>query len=221
MAILTGQDQEGDVMQTNRATTAWRCARRRSRGVAIAVAVLTALLVSGCGAGQQAQTSRMVAAIPGVDADAGPIALRDLLVPYRAGGYPGGSDVPLVVRLINTGEEPVTVTRVTPGPGGYMLVPARHITVRATDGSGSRGASRRLVVPPGTEVALVPGSGPYLMAEHVKESMGYDAALPVRFTFSTGQSVVVDVPMAPPTYPVAGPLPSTTGASPGALPKRQ
>lgn len=204
-------------MQMNRAATAWRRARLRSRGLAMVVAMLTALLLSGCAADQQAQTSWVVPAIPGVDADAGPIALRDLLVPYRAGGYPSGGDVPLVVRLFNTGEVRVTVTGVTPGAGGSMLVPARHINLRTTDGSGGRRASRPLVLPPAAEVALVPGSGPYLVAEHVTRPLAYGAALPVRFAFSTGDSAVVDVPMAPPAYPITGASPSTAGASPAAL----
>jgi hypothetical protein len=39
-----------------------------------------------------------------VDASAGPIDLRDLLIPFRQGGYPVGSDVPLVVRLYSNAE---------------------------------------------------------------------------------------------------------------------
>jgi hypothetical protein len=75
--------------------------------------------------------------------------------------------------------------------------------------------SRPLVVRPEAELALVPGSAPYLVAEHVRTPMAYGAALPVRFTFSTGDAVEVDVSMAPPTYPVTAPTPapSVTGVS--------
>ena len=203
--------------RTSLAATIVGRTRRRWTGLAPVLTVLIMLFVSGCGAGQQAQTSREVAAIPGVNADAGPIALRDLLVPYRAAGYSTGSDVPLVVRMINSAWTPITVTRVTPGAVGAMLIPARRIALRSPGASGSA-ASRPLVVPPEAEVALVPGSGPYLVAEHVTTPMGYGDALPVRFTFSTGDSVEVDVPMAPPTYPVTGatPAPSATSASPAA-----
>lgn len=182
---------------------------------AILVAVLAVSLVSGCSAGQQAQTSQIVPAIPGVDANAGPIALRDLDVPYRAGGYPAGSDVPLVVRMVSNAAAPVTVTRVEPGPGGVLLAPAQRISLR-TSAASTTPAREPLVISPGNELALVPGEGPYLVADHVTTPMPYGAAVPVRFTFSTGDSVEVSVPMAPPAYPVVGssPAPPRISAAP-------
>ena len=61
--------------------------RRRTRLVqAPAAASAALLLTAGCAAGQNAQTSTEVPAIPGIDADAGQVDLRDLLIAYRAGG---------------------------------------------------------------------------------------------------------------------------------------
>lgn len=166
--------------------------------------VLVVLSMSGCGAGRNAQTSHDVPAIPGVDADAGPVSLRDLLIPFQEGGYPAGSDVPLVVRMFSNADQPVGLSQVGPGPAGSLTVAAQDIAVRqATDGRGDEPAAA-LVVPPGGELLLVPGSGPYLVAERITAALPYGASVPVRFTFSTGDSVNVNVPMAPPDYPLTG-----------------
>jgi hypothetical protein len=191
---------------TKRAATASARGSGRWRAQAVASATLAVLLVSGCGAGQQAQTSWDVPAIPGADADAGLISLRDLLIPYRAGGYPAGSDVPLVVRMFSNDEQPVTVSGVAPGPAGSMVAAAQRIGLRqpVAAAAGATESPTSLVVPPYAELALVPGSGSYLVAEHMTTPLTYGTVVPVRFTFSTGDSVDVDVPMAPPDYPVIG-----------------
>lgn len=168
---------------------------RRGLG-AVAVALTVLVAAAGCGTGQDAETSQIVPAIPGADADAGPVALRDLLIPYREGGYPAGSAVPLVVRMFSTAERPITVSAVTPGSAGFMTVPATDVAVRP--------AGTGLVIPPNGDLLLVPGAGPYLMAEHIDGPLSYGQTLPVRVTFNTGDSVTVDVPMAPPDYPTAG-----------------
>lgn len=179
-----------------------RSPRRSATVTRLVAATLTAialLSMYGCGAGRNAQTSSEVPAIPGVDADAGPIGLRNLLIPFQEGGYPAGSDVPLVVRLFSNADQPVEVSQVAPGPAGSMTVAAQDIAVRQATGPGA------LTVPSNGELLLVPGSGPYLVAEHITAPLTDSASVPVRFTFSTGDSVDVDVPMAPPDYPVTGP----------------
>lgn len=187
----------------------------RGRGWSwLGVALVSLLLVSGCGAGQNAETSREVPAIPGADADAGPIALRDLLIPYREGGYPAGSNVPLVVRMFSTAEQPVQLSQVAPGANGMMTVQAQRISLRQLEAAaGSDVPPTSLVVPAEGYLLLVPGSGPYLVAEHITAALPDTASLPVRFSFSTGDSVQVDVPMAPPTYPVGSSPPPTTSPS--------
>jgi len=204
---------KGLVMATTTMKVDDSAARRRHRALrqrtavlqALGVALVALLLVSGCGAGKNAQTSQEVPAIPGVDADAGPIALRDLLIPFRKGGYPAGSNVPLVVRMFSTAELPVQLSQVAPGANGTMTVQAQRISLRQPGAAaGSDGPPTSLVVPAGGYLLLVPGSGPYLVAEHITAALPYTASVPVRFSFSTGDSVQIDVPMAPPTYPVTG-----------------
>jgi hypothetical protein len=167
--------------------------------MAMAAAGLVMLVTSACGAGQAAQTSKEVPVIPGVDASAGPIDLRDLLIPFRQGGYPAGSDVPLVVRLYSNAEQPIELSQVVPASSGSMTVLPRRISLRQPGTTGAGDASPTpLVVPPEGALLLVPGSGPYLVADEITAALPYTASVPVRFLFSTGDSVQVDVPMAAP-----------------------
>ncbi|MGH8792935.1 MAG: hypothetical protein ACRDXX_09845 [Stackebrandtia sp.] len=77
----------------------------------LGAAVAATFALSGCGAGQQAQTDSMVPSVPGVndqivnDDKHIYIALRDVVVVFDAAGYAAGEDAPLVVRIFNTGRE--------------------------------------------------------------------------------------------------------------------
>jgi hypothetical protein len=174
------------------------------------------VLLAGCGAGKNAQTAEEVPAIPGVDVDAGQVALRDLLIPYRADGYPAGSDVPLVVRVFSNAAESVALNSVTPGTGGPLSVRATRIgLVRATSQApsatrsptktGAASPTPLLVLQPNGYQLLVPPSNPHLVAEKISARLFYGEEVPVRFTFSTGDVIEADVPMAPPSYPVTPP----------------
>lgn len=180
--------------------------------MAMGATLLILLVTSGCGVGQTAQTSQEVPVIAGVDASAGPIDLRDLLIPFRQGGYPAGSDVPLVVRMYSNAEQPIELTQVVPARTGSMTVLPRRISLRQPGtADGGDAPVTPLVVPAEGALLLIPGSGPYLVADGITAALPYTASIPVRFSFSTGDSVQVDVPMAPPAQPV--PKPSQVGSS--------
>lgn len=74
-------------------------------------AMIGAVAVAGCGAGQITQTSEQVAAVQGASADAGPIAVRDVAIEYpeaegaepTADVYAEGDDAPLRMTIVNTG----------------------------------------------------------------------------------------------------------------------
>jgi copper(I)-binding protein len=90
--------------------------RTRSRFAlaALAAGAGSVLALAGCSAGLVTQTASQVAPVPGADVDAGPIALRNLVIEYHGPeGYPAGSDAPLVIRLFNNGLDPVTLTGVS------------------------------------------------------------------------------------------------------------
>ena len=87
---------------------------RIAAAIALAAGLGTTLALTGCSAGQITQTGNQVPAVPGVNAQAGNVALRNLVIAYDGPeGYPAGGDAPLVVRLFNTGTTTVTLVGVT------------------------------------------------------------------------------------------------------------
>ncbi|MGH3663550.1 MAG: hypothetical protein ACRDT1_12225 [Micromonosporaceae bacterium] len=144
------------------------------------VASLTALL-AGCGAGQQSQTARTTVAIPGVDADAGKVALRNLQVVYPGREhrtYPVGGLAPLDVQIFNTGQEPDALVAVkAAGFGKVVLIgsdrqpselcreaPVRTRPARPADTPPSEPAE---VSPsPGQESPATPETSPSASTEH-------------------------------------------------------
>jgi len=81
----------------------------RTRSIAaVAGALIGAVVLAGCGAGQITQTSDQVAAIDGANADAGPIGVRNafFLLPENAASavaYPRGGSAPLALVIANSG----------------------------------------------------------------------------------------------------------------------
>jgi hypothetical protein len=94
--------------------------RQRIGRLAAAGAALVALgLASGCSAGQLAETSRIVPAVPGgsvsvpVPDPSNPnssILVQNATVAYAPAGYQAGSAAPLVMRIFNQTLKPITVT---------------------------------------------------------------------------------------------------------------
>ncbi|MCW2643558.1 MAG: hypothetical protein JWP76_5864 [Dactylosporangium sp.] len=80
--------------------------RRMSRVAALLAAPAAVIgLLSGCGAGQEAQTARMVAPVAGNEANSKPhgqAALRDVQIRYNnPQGYPVGATAPLSLYIAN------------------------------------------------------------------------------------------------------------------------
>ncbi|GAA2310076.1 hypothetical protein GCM10009853_079430 [Glycomyces scopariae] len=104
-----------------------RAGRRAAAGLVGAAAL--ALALTGCGAGQHAETSRTQPAISGVDADAGDLVLRDLQIDFGANGsYPEGGQAPLRVWIGNKGETAVALESVT-SPDAAVVVLAAEIVM--------------------------------------------------------------------------------------------
>lgn len=100
---------------------------RRAVLVAGAAATAATLLLSGCGAGQIAETSRQAAAVSGVDAQSpdGVYKIRNIAVDYPGTeGYPAGADASLRGVLYNDSDQSVTVQVSTTAAGGVRLVGA-------------------------------------------------------------------------------------------------
>lgn len=85
---------------------------RRGRMLLAGMAVGTALLVSGCGSGQIAETAKANPGVPGVSAATsdGRFKVVNLALAYPGPeGYPAGADAPLQVVIYNDSLQPATV----------------------------------------------------------------------------------------------------------------
>jgi hypothetical protein len=93
--------------------------RARILAGSVLVAGAAALLaLSGCGAGQQAQTAKQQSAIAGVNGNAGPalsVALRNGLIPFNnTQGYSAGGTAPISVSIFNNGLSTIKLVDVSP-----------------------------------------------------------------------------------------------------------
>lgn len=107
---------------------------------AVAGAVLGAVVLAGCGAGQVSQTARQVSAVDGANVTVGSIAVRNAQFVLgedadAAVAYPRGSSAPLQMTIVNTGgtaDELVSVSSPIAGNGeiiGKGEVPAGRTLV--------------------------------------------------------------------------------------------
>jgi copper(I)-binding protein len=76
--------------------------------VTAALAAGLGLVAVGCSAGQITQTDTQVAAVDGASGNAGPIAVRNVMLAFPPDGnrYKDGDDVPLTFVIANTGSAP-------------------------------------------------------------------------------------------------------------------
>jgi hypothetical protein len=92
----------------------------------VGAAAAATLLLSGCSAGQIAQTAAKASAIPGVNADLntadGTYQIRNLLITYKdTKPYPVGANAPLSVAIFNVTGKEVTVKVTTDGARSVVL----------------------------------------------------------------------------------------------------
>lgn len=119
------------------------------------VGLAVALAASGCAAGQVTQTDAQDAAINGANGDAGPIALRDVVIAYPGGeevfGYEAGQDAPLLLTITNSSDLPDELVSITTPAASEVTVTGRttipgDFAVAALDDAGTAG----VLAPPTT-----------------------------------------------------------------------
>jgi copper(I)-binding protein len=152
--------------------------------LAAAVGGLLGLVLASCGAGQTASTSQQGPSIPGVNAQAGSILVRNALVPYNPQGYPAGADLPVELSIFNGGPLPVRLVEVGSPVAGSVTV---------LDGGFP------LEVAPGQRVAAE------LLLTGLAEPFDGLGTVPVGLSFDTGPGITLEVPMAPPEEPEVRP----------------
>jgi len=107
----------------------------RHAAVLVAAAAGAATLLSGCSAGQIAETARKVPSVPGVNAEVGDIAIRNAVIAFPEDEvWKPGSEVPLEMRIVNTGEQPDALV-------GATSDVASRVELRAGDDAPTASAS--------------------------------------------------------------------------------
>ncbi len=140
-------------------------------GAALFAAAL-ALALTGCGAGQDAETSKMETAISGVDANAGTLSLRDLQIDY--GTYSEGGQAPLWVWIANDDNESVILESVT-SPDAEAVTFATEV---ATESPGEGEPAESPDAGQGTETPTAGEATPSPGTHEATESPGPDATVP-------------------------------------------
>jgi copper(I)-binding protein len=154
-----------------------RTIRLRS-GVAAVALALGASLLTGCAAGQIAQTADQVPGVDGGQGSVGKVAVHNALLATPDGpNYPKGSDAPLTLWISNDASSDDTLTSISTSAGtvkidGKATVPARSIIEVGGDDS--------------TLTATVTG---------LTEELKYGISVPMTFTFAHAGALTVNIPL--------------------------
>ena len=155
------------------------------RGAAVLLtAVAGTTLLAGCGAGQQTQTASKEASVPGVSAELGGMALRNVQIAYpdrESRGYPRAGTAPLEVRIFNSGSNPDALVKVHSEAADQVLLagsasrgsnvcPQASVSVPATP-TAARPTGRTRTARPS------PATGPTGTAEATSEAPGGTAGV--------------------------------------------
>ena len=147
-----------------------------------------ALALSGCAAGQIAQTADQVAAIDGANADAGEIGIRNVLLaePTETNGYAAGTDARVLLIVSNIGLNADTLTAVSSSV-------AESATIEGTAGGGTAEVPAQTLVDMSTE------EGAQISLDGLTRDVFFGESIPVTFTFAQAGSMTVNVPVEIPT----------------------
>jgi copper(I)-binding protein len=203
-----------------------RARPRRTRAPLVVGALIAAVALAGCGAGQITQTSRQVAAVEGANVGAGQIAVRNAMIEFEAPAhgaavYPAGADAPLEMTIVNSGAEvdrlvaasspiasSVQISGVLRIPGGQALAiegaPAPAVAPQPTEATATPapGAGETPTTAPPTPVAppaeeTEPGAG-HIVLTGLHEEIQAGRSYPLVLTFERAGDVRFDIPVANP-----------------------
>ena len=172
----------------------------------LAGALVGALVLTGCGAGQVAGTAEQVAAVNGANIGAGDIVIRDAVVTYgeQVEGdavYSSGDDAPLSMTIVNEGAdadrlvsatsawaESVELGGTTEIPGGRAVVVEGDIAVSGALAPGGSPTVAPNTTPQPAEAAQIVLTG---LLDDLRVGPTYEVVL----TFERAGEVRVPVPV--------------------------
>jgi len=177
-----------------------------------ACALIGALALTGCGAGQIAGTAEQVATVSGSNATVGPIAVRDAVIVFgeEVEGdtvYPRGSDAPMSMTIVNQGAEAdrlvsassawagsVEVSGTTEIPGGRAVVVEGDTQVTGAAAPGGAPTVAPNTTPQPAEAAQIVLTG---LLDDLRAGLTYDVVL----TFERAGDVRLQVPIGAASAP--------------------
>lgn len=168
------------------------------RVLVAAASGLLGLVLAGCGTGQDAATKTVLSSIPGVDADASGVAVRNARIPFAEGGYPAGGTAPIEMSVVNTGTEPLQLLELSsPAASSVTMTAVSYVDVpRAAGDPPDGGDQPQLMLPAGGLANL------RLQAGGLAEELDATGPLPLLLSFDSGAVLELDVPTAPPDQPL-------------------
>lgn len=144
-----------------------------------AVAAASALLLTGCAAGQISQTAQQEAAIDGANGDVGDLGVRNALIATPAGSLiPTGSELPMQLVLSNKGQSDDTLT--------------------AVSSPAAEAWSGEIAVPAGSTVQITSESDDTVTLPGLKNTLCFGQSVPFTFTFAQAGALTVRIPIQNP-----------------------
>jgi copper(I)-binding protein len=180
---------------------------RSTRGIGIRAAVLcaaglgTALLISGCGAGQISQTADMQPAVPGANSTVAPgadnaIQLRNVLLAYPGvDGYRQGATAPLLLHIFNTGQKQVRLVQVTTDAAATVSMRGSGAPAASASPSESPSPSESASASPSESPSPSESASPSGSPSESPSASPFASASPTESAVPGGRPVSVTVPV--------------------------
>ena len=172
--------------------------------MAALVGVALTASLSGCAAGQRAQTSDEFSVVDGVSADAGTVGLRDLGVapPVSGASYARAGSAQLAMGIVNNGRAPDALVSASSPAAASVTITAPTVATAARSPSVSGSTSAAPAGVPQIEIpasSLVKinndqGSGAVTLT-NLKNPLVPGQSIQVTFTFRTAGTVTVQIPV--------------------------
>lgn len=191
----------------------------RRLGAVIAVAAAT-LLVSGCGAGQIAETALKEPSVPGANQDLrtadGSYKIRNLVLDYPGvEGYQAGDDVTIEVAIFNDTNAAATVTLTSDDARAVQLTSASPSPTEPTSSpedterpqsepteQAPEGEPARVEIPAGGFVVFSTSSPQRLQLVGLNQALRAGQSVTLTFDFGNGQQLTTEAPVQMPLTPV-------------------
>lgn len=154
--------------------------------VPVVAVMAAALALSGCAAGQIAQTANQVAAIDGANGTVGQLGVRNALLATPTGSdYAKGADAPLQLWVSNAGLQTDTLSSVsTPAAASVQISGTATV--------------------PGNSLKDFTGSTVKFTLKGLTSKITYGQSIPVTFTFASAGTLTINVPVEIPAQRTGG-----------------